>query len=52
MPGAPSRIGSALNYRHLGLNPPCVDTRVADIWLNDPEVRKAIHALPIEEIGR
>lgn len=52
MPGATSRVGPVQNYGHLGLNPPCTDTRAADIWLNDPEVRKAIHASPIDEIAR
>ena len=52
MPAAASRPGPTLNYAHLGLNPPCTDTRLADIWLNDPEVRKAIHAAPVEQIGR
>ncbi len=32
----------------LPLPPPC---RAADIWLNKPEVRKAIHAEPVEAIG-
>ncbi|KAL1217994.1 Serine carboxypeptidase-like 21 [Cardamine amara subsp. amara] len=31
---------------------PCVDDRVATAWLNDPAVRKAIHAKEEKEIGR
>ncbi|KAL2649986.1 hypothetical protein R1flu_018114 [Riccia fluitans] len=30
---------------------PCTDDRVANAWLNDPAVRKAIHASSIKEIG-
>ena len=52
LPGASSRVGNVLNYAHLGINPPCTDTRLADIWLNDPATRKALHAASIEDIGR
>ncbi|KAL0898982.1 hypothetical protein Bca101_082943 [Brassica carinata] len=31
---------------------PCVDDRVATAWLNDPAVRKAVHAKEESEIGR
>uniref|UniRef100_A0A383WG00 Carboxypeptidase n=1 Tax=Tetradesmus obliquus TaxID=3088 RepID=A0A383WG00_TETOB len=32
-------------------NPPCTQTREADLWLNDPEVRRAIHAAPLDVTG-
>ncbi|KAF2603249.1 hypothetical protein F2Q70_00027136 [Brassica cretica] len=31
---------------------PCIDDRVATAWLNDPAIRKAIHAKEESEIGR
>ncbi|CAD5327734.1 unnamed protein product [Arabidopsis thaliana] len=31
---------------------PCIDDRVATAWLNDPEIRKAIHTKEESEIGR
>ncbi|VVA92715.1 unnamed protein product [Arabis nemorensis] len=31
---------------------PCIDDRVATAWLNDPAVRKAVHAKEENEIGR
>lgn len=40
------------NWRHLlGHAPPCIDTRVADAWLNHPSVRRALHAEPASDIG-
>jgi hypothetical protein len=51
-PGTVSGPGLTLNIRKLGLNPPCIDTRIADIWLNHPDVRKAIHAGSVEDIGK
>ncbi|XP_010520852.1 PREDICTED: serine carboxypeptidase-like 20 isoform X2 [Tarenaya hassleriana] len=30
---------------------PCTDDRVATIWLDDPAVRKAVHAKEVSEIG-
>ncbi|XP_018490155.1 serine carboxypeptidase-like 21 [Raphanus sativus] len=35
-----------------GSSVPCIDDRVATAWLNDPAVRKAIHAKEESEIGR
>eukprot|EP00850_Spirogloea_muscicola_P003593 SM000014S00381 [mRNA] locus=s14:1000135:1004860:+ [translate_table: standard] len=31
---------------------PCFDDVVATLWLNDPDVRRALHARPAAEIGR
>ncbi|CAN8270566.1 unnamed protein product [Cochlearia groenlandica] len=31
---------------------PCIDDRVATVWLNDPAVRKAVHADKEEKIGQ
>ncbi|KAJ7533561.1 hypothetical protein O6H91_13G054700 [Diphasiastrum complanatum] len=31
---------------------PCLDTHVADVWLNNASVRQALHALPEKTIGR
>ncbi|GAX76569.1 hypothetical protein CEUSTIGMA_g4015.t1 [Chlamydomonas eustigma] len=52
LPGSTSKPGSVLNFAHLGLNPPCVDARLSDAWLNHPDVRHALHAAPVEEGGR
>ncbi|GFR49252.1 hypothetical protein Agub_g11267, partial [Astrephomene gubernaculifera] len=35
----------------LSHSPPCTDSRAADLWLNDPSVRAAIHAAPASSIG-
>lgn len=53
---AEGQLGAAsskvLNWAHLGITPPCTDSRQAATWLNHPEVRKAIHAEPIAKIGK
>ncbi|KAF5835512.1 peptidase S10, serine carboxypeptidase [Dunaliella salina] len=50
--GSTPHPGRVHNWAHLGLTPPCTDVRVAMKWLNDPEVRQAIHAAPISAIGQ
>ncbi|GIL64198.1 hypothetical protein Vafri_18178, partial [Volvox africanus] len=35
----------------LSHTPICTDSRAADLWLNDPRVREAIHAAPTDDIG-
>ena len=52
LPGSASLPGLTLSFSNLGLNPPCIDTRIADIWLNNADVRKAIHAGSIQDIGK
>lgn len=52
LPGTASTLGRQYNWAHLGSTPPCTDSRVADAWLNDPEVRSALHAAPISDGGR
>ena len=37
--------------RGLGHNPPCTDATAGDVWLNDPAVRRALHAAPVEVVG-
>ncbi|KIY91912.1 cathepsin A [Monoraphidium neglectum] len=32
-------------------NPPCTDASEGDVWLNDPRVREALHAAPIDAAG-
>ncbi|KAF6258886.1 peptidase S10, serine carboxypeptidase [Scenedesmus sp. NREL 46B-D3] len=48
-------VRQGAQLRHWGQllrhNPPCTQTREADLWLNDPEVRKALHAAPLEVTG-
>lgn len=40
------------NWQHLlASDPPCIDSSEATAWLNQPEVREAIHAAPIEVTG-
>eukprot|EP00775_Hariotina_reticulata_P001910 gene1910-2243_t len=36
----------------LGLDPPCTQSSEAETWLNDPEVRQALHAAPIEKTSK
>lgn len=53
MMGTTPKSGSqVLNWAHLGLTPPCTDSRQAANWLNNDAVRKALHAEPMERIGR
>ncbi|KAG2483710.1 hypothetical protein HYH03_017428 [Edaphochlamys debaryana] len=56
--GVPRQGEEVLNWAHvgrrlglLGLTPPCTDSTAADLWLNDPMVRDAIHAAPKSAIG-
>ncbi|KAG2426414.1 hypothetical protein HYH02_014773 [Chlamydomonas schloesseri] len=58
LPGGAVRPGPVMNWAHvqkrlgrLGLTPPCTDSRAADMWLNDPAVRQALHAQPLSAIG-
>ncbi|MEW5320025.1 MAG: hypothetical protein WDW38_011130 [Sanguina aurantia] len=41
--------GSARAITGLKQTPPCTDSRQASLWLNDPEVRAALHADPLDE---
>eukprot|EP00879_Flechtneria_rotunda_P012708 GHRR01013270.1.p1 GENE.GHRR01013270.1~~GHRR01013270.1.p1 ORF type:complete len:474 (+),score=176.66 GHRR01013270.1:695-2116(+) len=36
----------------LGHNPPCTLSQEADVWLNNPAVRRALHAAPIQVTGK
>ncbi|KAI8471231.1 MAG: peptidase S10, serine carboxypeptidase [Monoraphidium minutum] len=35
----------------LSHNPPCTDASEGDVWLNDPRVREALHAAPVDVAG-
>ncbi|CAN8232401.1 unnamed protein product [Cochlearia groenlandica] len=50
---APVRPGLVPSWSQLlaDISVPCIDDRVAKSWLNDPAVRKAIHAKEESEIG-
>mmetsp|Transcript_17479 Transcript_17479/g.29987 ORF Transcript_17479/g.29987 Transcript_17479/m.29987 type:complete len:529 (+) Transcript_17479:45-1631(+) len=43
--------GKVQNWAHLKLTPPCTDSRAAWLWLNDPAVRQALNAEPVEVSG-
>ncbi|EOA16514.1 hypothetical protein CARUB_v10004672mg [Capsella rubella] len=51
---APVRPGIVPSWSQLlaNLRVPCIDDRVATAWLNDPAIRKAIHAKEESEIGK
>jgi serine carboxypeptidase-like clade 1 len=34
----------------IGSNPPCVDSSVADAWINQDSLRTAVHALPVSQL--
>jgi len=47
--GGVAQGSKVYNWGHLlGLDPPCTVSSEAEIWLNDPAVRRAIHAAPIK----
>lgn len=51
---SPVRAGRVPSWSELGnfkVHVPCLDLEVASRWLNDPSVREAIHALPVNVIG-
>uniref|UniRef100_A0A1J3IGU3 Carboxypeptidase n=1 Tax=Noccaea caerulescens TaxID=107243 RepID=A0A1J3IGU3_NOCCA len=50
---APVRPGIVPSWSQLlaDVSVPCIDDRVATAWLNNPEIRKAIHAKEESEIG-
>lgn len=48
----PVRPGRVPSWPALGLTSvPCLDFEIANRWMNDPSVRKAIHAQPVSVIG-
>ncbi|MEW5300498.1 MAG: hypothetical protein WDW36_003428 [Sanguina aurantia] len=46
--GPAAAAGSARAVAGLKQTPPCTDSRQASLWLNDPEVRAALHADPLD----
>lgn len=51
--GAVAQGAAVRNWAHLGLgeHPPCLDHRELTVWLDDADVREALHAAPIAVTG-